>query len=100
MMKKLLVLPFACLLFAILLACQKAPVIEYVKYENDLAVPRISAEEAKKDFDAGNAVFVDTRGKGAFDVEHLPGAIVIDYNAPDSEFEKLPKGKKIILYCS
>lgn len=99
-MKKLLVLPFACLLFAILLACQKAPVIEYVKYENDLAVPRISAEEAKKDFDAGNAVFVDTRGKGAFDVEHLPGAIVIDYNAPDSEFEKLPKGKKIILYCS
>jgi predicted sulfurtransferase len=99
-MKRHLFVPLACSLFAILLACQSAPVIEYVKYDNEQAVPRISAEEAKKAYDAGHVVFVDTRGKGAFDVEHLPGAMVIEYNAPDTEFDKLPKGKKIILYCS
>lgn len=99
-MMKLLILPFAFLFFAGLLACQQAPVIEYVKYDNELAVPRISVQDAKKDFDAGHVVFVDTRGKGAFDVEHLPGAVVVDYNAADTEFDKLPKGKKIILYCS
>jgi len=74
--------------------------IEYVKYDNELAVPRISADEAKKDYDAGNVVFVDSRGQAAFDVEHLPGSIVIPYGAPETEFDKLPKGKKIIVYCS
>lgn len=82
-------------------ACQKPLQIEYVKYTNDLAVPRISAEEAKKDFDAGHVVFVDSRGQAAFDVEHLPGALVIPYTGKNDEnFDGLPKGKKIIVYCS
>ena len=96
-MKKLaIVLPI--LLF---LACQKAPVaLEYVKYENDAAVPRISAEDAKKEFDAGNAIFVDTRGEGAWKVERLPGALEISNSSPEEKFDTLPKGKKIITYCS
>ena len=96
-MRKPLVLIFA-ILFAI--ACQKPLVLEYVKYENDAGVPRVSAEDAKKDFDAGNAIFVDSRAQAAFDVEHLPGAINIPFGSPDTEFDKLPKGKKIIVYCS
>lgn len=95
---KLTVSTFFLVVVALLIACQKP--LEYVKYDNDLAVPRISAEEAKKEYDAGNAVFVDSRGQGAFDLEHLPGAIVIAYGSPDTEFDKLPKGKKIIVYCS
>lgn len=82
------------------MACQQPLVLDYKKYDNDLAVPRISVEEAKKDFDAGHVVFVDSRGTGAFDVEHLPGAIAIAYNDPESEYDKLPKGKKIVIYCS
>lgn len=39
--------------------------------------PRISLEDAKKDFDAGNAVFVDTRGEAAYKNEHIKGAINI-----------------------
>ncbi len=84
-------------------ACQtqKPLVLEYTKYQNEAAVPRISAEEAKKDYDAGNAVFVDSRGKTAFDAEHLPGAIVLAQNATgEYDFDTLPKGKKIIVYCS
>src|SRR5436305_12418479 len=81
-------------------ACQRGAQIEYVKYENDAAVPRISAEDAKKEADAGNAVFVDSRGDAAFKQEHLPGAMVIPFGAPDDKFSSLPKGKKIIVYCS
>jgi len=62
--------------------------------------PRISLEDAKKAFDAGDVVFVDTRAAAAYKTEHIKGAI----NIPAGEFEKryaeVPKGKKIIAYCS
>jgi len=97
-MKKLAVTILPILLF---LACQKAPpVIEYVKYDNDAAIPRISAEDAKKEYDAGNAVFVDSRGEGAWRAERLPGALEISMGASDEKLSTLPKGKKIIIYCS
>jgi hypothetical protein len=96
-MKKLaLLLPL--ILF---LACQKAPVaIEYVKYDSDAAIPRISAVDAKKEYDAGNAVFVDSRGEAAWKAERLPGALEISMGATDEKLSTLPKGKKIIVYCS
>ena len=88
-------------LLLIATACQRSALpLEYVKYENDAAVPRISAEDAKKEFDAGNAVFVDSRGDAAFKEEHLPGAMVIQFGSSDDKFGSLPKGKKIIVYCS
>lgn len=97
-MKKLAVTILPILLF---LACQKAPLaIEYVKYDSDAAIPRITVEEAKKDFDAGNAVFVDSRGEGAWKSERLPGALEISMGASDEKLSTLPKGKKIIVYCS
>lgn len=80
-------------------ACQQAPVIEYVKYADEAAVPRISAEDAKKEFDAGNAVFVDTRGDAAWKAERLPGALSMA-TVTDEKLATLPKGKKIITYCS
>jgi len=79
-------------------ACQTTPVIEYAKYESEAQVPRISAEEAKKEFDAGNVVFVDSRGEGAWKMERLPGALNIP--AGSTDFSSLPKGKKIIVYCT
>ncbi len=62
--------------------------------------PRINLADAKKDFDEGNAVFIDTRSEVAYKTEHIKGAI----NVPAGEFEKfykqVPKDKKIIAYCS
>ena len=62
--------------------------------------PRISVEEAKKDFDAGKAVFVDTRAAASYTNEHIKDAI----NVPDADFEakykEIPTDKKIIAYCS
>jgi rhodanese-related sulfurtransferase len=84
---------------ALLAAC-KAAEIEYVKYESEAAVPRISAADSKKEVDAGNAILVDSRDAGAFNSERLPGAINIMAGASPDKFSQLPKGKKIIVYCS
>ena len=80
-----------------LLACT-ANKIEYVKYEGEEKVPRISAEDSKKEVDAGTAILVDSRGEGAAD--KLPGAIAMTSGASPDKFNELPKGKKIIVYCS
>jgi hypothetical protein len=62
--------------------------------------PRITLAEAKKDFDNKAAVFIDTHLKAQFDQEHIPGAINIQANTIKQNFDKVPKGKKIIAYCS
>lgn len=62
--------------------------------------PRITLADAKKDFDAGNVVFIDTRGKGAYDTEHIKGAIVMTVNEVEARFKEIPTDKKIIAYCS
>lgn len=91
----------ACLAIAGFACTKPEPlVIEYFQYVNEDAVPRISVEDAKKDFDAGNAVFVDSRGDGAYNAEHLPGALNIAFGSTPDKFAQLPKGKKIIVYCS
>ena len=90
----------AASLLMLMTACQRQAVIEYVKYDGEAAVPRISAEDAKKEHDAGNAVFVDSRGEAAWEQERLPGALSIPFGSTEEKFSSLPKGKKIIVYCS
>ena len=62
--------------------------------------PRISLADAKKDFDNKSAVFVDTHAKEQFELEHIPGAINVQANTIKQNLNKIPKGKKIIAYCS
>ena len=62
--------------------------------------PRISLADAKKEFDAKTAVFIDTHSKEQFDLEHIAGAINIPGNTIKQNMDKVPKGKKIIAYCS
>ena len=62
--------------------------------------PRITLADAKKDFDAGNAVFIDTRGADQFKQEHVKGALNITAAEIAAKADTLPKGKKIIAYCS
>lgn len=80
--------------------CQKADVAPYVKYNSDADVPRISVEDAKKDYDKGTVVIIDSRGDSAFSQEHVKGALNIPIGSPESRFSEIPKGKKIIVYCS
>ena len=62
--------------------------------------PRITLADAKKDFDAGNAVFIDTRAKSAYDAEHIKGAINMSSGEVEARYKEIPTGKKIIAYCS
>ncbi len=62
--------------------------------------PRIVLADAKKDFDAGNVVFIDTRAKAAYDVEHIKGAINMTTDAVEARYKEIPADKKIIAYCS
>ena len=85
--------------FALLTACQQSGsnVVEFRKYTGEEDVPRISIEEAKKEVDAGRAVIVDSRAEDAYKHERIAGSI----NVPSADkFDSLPKGKKLIVYCS
>lgn len=62
--------------------------------------PRITLTEAKKEFDDGNAVFVDTRAEVAYQQEHVKGAINLPMEAFEMRYKEIPTGKKIIAYCS
>lgn len=62
-------------------------------------VPRITAADAKKDFDAGTAVFVDTRSEYAYNIEHIKGAMSIPMEKFEERYKDIPTGKKIIAYC-
>lgn len=61
--------------------------------------PRISLADAKKAYDAG-ATFVDVRDSTAYKTEHVKGALHIPISEAAANEDKLPKGKKIIVYCS
>jgi 3-mercaptopyruvate sulfurtransferase SseA len=88
----------AVFLFA---ACAKvAPVAEVKKMEKDADVPRISVADAKKEFDAGKAIIVDSRPDTAYSQEHIAGSINIPFGSNANAFSTLPKDKKIIVYCS
>jgi hypothetical protein len=62
--------------------------------------PRISLADAKKAYDAGEAVMIDVRDKAAYNQERIKGALNIPLAEVASHMDKLPKGKKIIVYCS
>ncbi len=61
---------------------------------------RISLADAKKAFDASEAVFVDTRAETSYKNEHIKGAINIPADAFQTRYGEVPKNKKIIAYCS
>ena len=68
-------------------------------FASDADVPRITVEEAKKGFDNGSVIFVDARSPDAYNAERIKGAFIIK-GAGEDRFDSLPKGKKIIVYCT
>ncbi len=61
---------------------------------------RISLADAKKAFDDGSAIFIDTRSDSTYKQEHIKGSINIPAGTVDANISKLSKGKKLIAYCS
>jgi 3-mercaptopyruvate sulfurtransferase SseA len=61
-------------------------------------VPRISPDDAKNAFDAGNAIFVDVRDNQSFSAGHIPGALSIPLNELQNRMDEIPKNTLIIPY--
>lgn len=61
-------------------------------------VERISVQNAKSEVDSGKAVIIDVRGTEAYNQKHIKGSI--DMKDVAANYEKLPKDKKLIFYCS
>jgi 3-mercaptopyruvate sulfurtransferase SseA len=76
------------------------PAAKITEHTQQDDAPRITLADAKKDFDAGNAIFIDTRSAESFKNERVKGAINITTSDPESRYKEIPKGKKIIVYCS
>ena len=92
---------------SIFTACQKgAPAGDDAAKTNSApansvdGAPRISLADAKKAFDEGNVIFVDTRAEVAYKQEHVKGSINIPAEAFQTRYAEVPKDKKIITYCS
>lgn len=62
--------------------------------------PRISAADARKALEAGQAVLVDVRSLDAWQQEHAKGAVSIPANELSVRLGEFPKDKQIIAYCT
>ncbi len=63
-------------------------------------VTRIELDEAKARFDAGTAVFVDTRKLEDYETAHIPGAILMTLEEIDARHMELTVSPEIITYCT
>ncbi|HSU25762.1 MAG TPA: rhodanese-like domain-containing protein [Pyrinomonadaceae bacterium] len=107
-----LVLIFGLAMLAFVVACAN-PAAPPVRVENAASpsnaasaeqqhddAPRISLADAKKDFDDGTAIIMDVRSEEAYKQEHIKSSINLANGINDEQLNKIPKGKKIIAYCS
>jgi hypothetical protein len=61
---------------------------------------RVTTAELKQMLDARTAVLYDTRAKGAYDAEHIKGALSMPSNEVGDRTGELPKGKTLVFYCT
>lgn len=61
---------------------------------------RISIADARAQVEKDEAVFVDVRGDDAYKANHIKGALSFPLDKIVDRRDELPKGKKIITYCS
>lgn len=67
-------------------------------------IPTRSWPQVKAMLEAGQIVLVDSRPKSAYDLGHIPGAVLLPSNAPLTELQafaaKYPKDAAIVVYCN
>lgn len=67
-------------------------------------IPTRTWAQVKTMLEAGQIVLVDSRPKSAYDLGHIPGAVLLPSNAPLTELQafaaKYPKDTVIVVYCN
>lgn len=63
-------------------------------------VARITVADARREAEAGRAVFVDVRGKTEFDKSHIKGALSLPKTEAAARAAEMPRDKTLVLYCA
>lgn len=66
-------------------------------------IKRVTLEQAKSAFDSKEAVFVDVRDSGSYNIGHVPGALNIplsEIEAGTANLSQLKPDQWIITYCT
>jgi rhodanese-related sulfurtransferase len=64
-------------------------------------IPKIKAEELRKLLESkADIIVVDNQPKGAYEIEHIPGAINFPWAMQIKGPVSLPRDKMLILYCA
>ena len=79
---------------------QNARDAELEAHKAEATVERISISNAQAAVQEGEAVFVDVRQASAYQTGHIAGAQSLPEAEIPTRASLLPKGKKIIAYCS
>ena len=61
---------------------------------------RVTIAELEELLKENKAVVIDVRSQDSYDAGHIPGAINITVQDLEAKVNTIPKGKKIIAYCS
>ncbi len=61
---------------------------------------RVTPAEVQQMVADGKAVIYDTRSKGAYDAEHIKGALSMPSEQVGERAGELPKGKTLVFYCT
>ena len=69
---------------------------------SEAGVPRITVDEVKAAFDAGQVIIIDVRSPDAYAGSHAEGAINIPLGVFESDIEniELEKDQWIVTYCT
>jgi 3-mercaptopyruvate sulfurtransferase SseA len=63
--------------------------------------PRIGVDEAYARMQKGEDItFVDVRSQGAYNTEHIRGAVSMPWANLHEKYSQLPKDRLILLYCT
>lgn len=90
---------FVLLLTSCLSACGQKTFDEKINSLVKGTVPIIHAEELKQQY--SNVILLDTRAPKEYEVSHLQGARMIDYDRfKTKEVKDIPKDAEIVVYCS
>src|SRR5262245_47396640 len=99
-MREFLIVSLLLLLLGVAFACNKSSGTAgstsnttATSRSADDDAPRISLADAKKAFDDGSAVFIDTRPADVYKQEHVKGSLNITKDTLEARYSELPKDK-------
>jgi hypothetical protein len=79
-----------------------APVTTSTHRQDDdrAAVPRVDVESLSAMIQRNEVTVIDVRDEVAFVTEHIPGSLHVPFARIQAEASRIPKTKRVVLYCT